>query len=75
MAAPSDSSSFSHAESDAEESSNDSSFHPAKLDLGNSAVVKVKTRKTTAGSGKGSGRENHLRKQPSAFPSPAIVQK
>ena len=64
MAAPS----VSYAESDSEESSDDSC--PS-----NSVVVSVKTCKITIRSVKGSGRENRSGRQPSLFPSPAIVQK
>ena len=72
MAAPSDSSSVSHEESDNEESStDDSSFFPSKLDPSNSVVATVKTRKITARSVKDSGREKRLGRQSSAFPSPA----
>ena len=74
MAAPSVSSSFSHEESDDEESSvDDSSLYPDKLDPSNSVIVNVKTRKIAASSLKGSGRENRLGSLSSAFPSSAAV--
>ena len=75
MAVASVSSNSSYTESEAEESSNDISFNPAKLDPKN-AGVNVKTHKITARSGKGSERENRLgRQQPSAFPSSVVVHK